>query len=216
MKQFIVLLVAIITFCTAVYGQVEEGASQPTALNFDEDQLLDRLAAIKPFKPEEGETSSGYAFVVTQEQFRNSLILLIKEKEKVDEVMADFVSAVALPFKDNTQLLTLTQWKDQESAKKFMQLRYELWCLTDEKDPSLITNVMYQEIDIAKGEKALLTRKTLVQTGKQKYPTTSFLSSRKHYVFECNLIGNYGDQEVKKIILQIWKIIKSEEKRGAR
>ena len=216
MKQFIILLVAIAAICTAAYGQAEETPSQSTAFNFDTDQLLSRLAILKPFKPERGEPGHGYAFVVQKEEFRNSLILLIKDKQKVDEIMVNFGHAVAFSFKGDTQLLTLTQWTDRESAKKFMKVRYELWRLTDEKDPSLITKVLYKEIDIAKGEKALLTRKTLGQARQQQYPTTSLLSSKKNYLYECNLIGNYNDKELKKLILQIWKIIESEEKEGTR
>jgi hypothetical protein len=216
MKQFIVLLVVFTSICTAAYGQGEEGTSQSPAFHFDHGQVLDRLATLKPFKTEKGEyEQEGSSFLVTQEDFRSSLVLLIKEQAKIDEIMANFRNAFAFSFKSGTKFLTLTQWIDPEAAKNFMNLRYELWRLTDEKDPSLIIDVQYQAIDLIKDEKALLTRKTLGQD-EQKYPTTSFLSSRKNYVFECNFIGNYNDQEVKKIILQIWKIIESEEKKGAR
>jgi hypothetical protein len=215
MKQFIFLLVVIITFCTTVYGQVEEGVSQSQAFHFDQDQLLNHLAALEPFKPEKGGEQEGSSFLVTQEDFRSSLVLLTKEQAKVDEIMINFRNAFAFSFKSGTKFLTLTQWIDHEAAKNFMNLRYELWRLMDEKDPSLVKDVQYQEIDLIKDEKALLTRKTLGQD-EQKYPTISFLSSRKNYVFECNFIGNYNDQEVKKIILQIWKIVESEEKKGKR
>jgi hypothetical protein len=214
MRQFIVLLIVFAAICTTAYGQVEEGTSQSTALNFDQDQLLNRLAALKPFKPEKGESESGYVFVVTQEEFKKSLVFL--SKEKVDEVIEGFVSAAAFSFKNDTQLLTLTQWIDQESARKFMKVRNELWHLTDEAYPSLIKNVLYKEVDIAEDEKALLTRKTLEQGEEKPKITTSFISSRKHYLFECNLIGDYTDSEVKKLILHIWKIIESEEKKGTR
>ena len=215
MKYCCVLLVLFASICTAAYGQAENGASQSSAFQFDQDQLLNRLAALKAFKTDKSEAGSEYAFVVTQEDFRSSLVLLIKEQEKVDKIMANFRNAFAFSFKSDTQFITFTQWTDHESAKNFMNLRYELWRLTDEKDPNLILDVQYQEIDLIKEEKALLTRKTLGQD-EQKYPTISFLSSRKNYVFECNLIGNYNDQEVKKLILQIWKIIESEEKKGKR
>ena len=55
MKQCIVLLVAIAFICTAAYGQDEEGGSQAAAFQFDQDRLLKRFAALKPFKPEPGE-----------------------------------------------------------------------------------------------------------------------------------------------------------------
>jgi hypothetical protein len=213
MKQFCVLLVAIASICTAAYGQVEETPSQSSAFHFDQDQLLDRLATLKPFKPEKGETNSGYAFAVTQEDFRNSLMFL--SKEKIDEVMGDFVSAVAFSFKDNTQFLMLTQWQDQEAAQKFMKVENELWRLKDEKYQHYIQEVVYEEIDIAKGEKALLTRKTLKQA-EQKQNVIIFVSARENHLFECTLIGRYRDSEVKKLILQIWKIIESEEKKGKR
>jgi rRNA-processing protein FCF1 len=213
MKTLIVLLVLIVSICTAAYGQVEETSSQSSAFHFDQDQLLDRLATLKPFTPDKGEPEPGYAFFVQQEEFRNSLIFLAKEK--VDEVMEDFVNAVAFSFKDDTQFLMLTQWKDQESARKFMRVENELWRLKDEKYQHYIQEVVYEEIDIAKDEKALLTRKTLKQS-EQKQNVTIFVSARKNYLFECTLIGKYQDSEVKKLILQIWKIIKSEEKRGAR
>jgi rRNA-processing protein FCF1 len=122
---------------------------------------------------------------------------------------------MAFAFRDNTQFLMLTQWKDQESAQKFMKVENELWRLKDEKYQHYIQEVVYEEIDIAKDEKALLTRKTLKQA-EQKQNVTIFVSARKNYLFECTLIGRYQDSEVKKLILQIWKIIKSEEKRGAR
>ena len=215
MKQFIILFVAVAFICTAAYSQGEEGASQPTAFHFDQDQLLKRFADLKPFKAEEGETDSGHAFAVTQEEFRNSLLLLIKEKEKVDEVMAKFDSAAAFVFKNDTQLLTLMQWTDPEYANKFMQLRYELWRLTDKAYQQYIKKVVYEEIDITKDEKALLTRKT-IQQGEQQQDVTTFISARGKYLFECTLIGRYKDGEVKKLILQIWKIIESEEKKGTR
>ena len=216
MKTLYILFVAVAFICTTAYGQIEEGGAQPTAFHFDHEQVLNRLAALKPFKTEKGEyEQEGHSFLVTQEDFRSSLVLLIKEQAKIDEIMANFRNAFAFSFKSGTKFLTLTQWIDPEAAKNFMNLRYELWRLTDEKDPSLIIDVQYQEIDLLKDEKALLTRKTLGQD-EQKYPTTSFLSSRNNYVFECNFIGNYNDKEVKKIILQIWKIIESEEKKGTR
>jgi hypothetical protein len=213
MKQFIVLLVAIITISTAAYGQVEKQASQTTAFNFDQEQLLNRLAALKPFKPEKGESASGYAFIVTQEDFRDSLIFL--SKEKIDEVMGNFVSALAFSFKDNTLFLILTQWKDRASAQKFMKVEDELWRLKDEKYQQYIKEVVYEELDITKDEKALLTRKTLKQ-GEQQQEVTTFVSAKKTYLFECTLLGGYEESKVRKLILQIWKIIESEEQKGAR
>jgi heme-degrading monooxygenase HmoA len=214
MRKILCLLVMLATIGTAAYGQVDEGTSQPTALNFDQDQLLNRLAALKPFKPEKGESESGYAFVVTQEEFKKSLVFL--SKEKVDEVIEGFVSATAFSFKSDTQFLMLTRWEDQESASNFMKIRNEQWHLTDEAYPSLIKNVLYKEVDIAEDEKALLTRKTLEQGEEKPKITTSFISSRKHYLFECNLIGDYTETEVQKLILQIWRIIESEEQKGVR
>jgi hypothetical protein len=215
MKQFIILFVAVAFICTAAYGQGEEGASQSQALHFDQDKLLKRFADLKPFKAEKGETDSGHAFAVTQEEFRNSLMLLIKEKEKVDEIMAQFDSAAAFAFNNDTQLLTLMQWANPEYAEKFMNLRYELWHLTDKTYQQYIKKVVYEEIYIRKDERALLTRKT-IQQGKQKQDVTTFVSAKGKYLFECTLIGEYSDSTVKKLILQIWKIIESEKKRGIR
>lgn len=213
MKAFCVLLVAIITMCTAAYGQGEEGVSQSPALQLNQDQLLNRLATLKPFKPDKGEAESEYAFVVTQEEFRKSLVFL--SKENVDEAMKGFVSAAAFSFKGNTQFLMLTQWQDQEAAQKFMRVEDELWRLKDKEYQQYIKQVVYKEIDITKDEKALLTRKTIKQ-GKQKQDVTIFVSAREKYLFECTLIGGYTDDEVKKLILQIWKMIESEKKKGAR
>jgi hypothetical protein len=213
MKQFIVLFVVFASICTAAYGQVAEGTSQPTVFTFDQDQLLNRLASLKPFKSERGESEPGYAFVVTQEEFKKSLIFL--SKEKVDAVMENFVNAAAFSFKDNTLFLMLTQWKDRASAQKFMKVEDELWRLKDEKYQQYIKEVVYEGLDIAKDEKALLTRKTLKQ-GEQQQDVTTFVSARKTYLFECTLIGRYKDSEVKKLILQIWKIIESEEQKGTR
>jgi len=213
MKQFIVLLIVFASICTAAYGQVEETPSQPTAFPFDQDRLLNRLASLKPFKPDKGESESGYAFVVTHEEFRNSLIFL--PKEKIDGVMEGFVSAAAFSFKSNTQFLMLTQWKDHESAKRFMGVEGELWSLKDKEYEQYIKEVVYKEIDITKDEKALLTRKTLEQTG-QKQDVTTFVSARRNYFFECTLIGSYEDNEVKELVLRIWKIIESEGKKGTR
>lgn len=216
MKTLIILLVLIASVCTAVYGQGEEKASQSTAFHFDHEQVLNRLAALKPFKSDKGEYEQERdSFLITQEDFRNSLILLIKEKEKVDEVMAHFDSAVAFSFKNDTQLLTLMQWTDPEYAKRFMKLRYGLWRLTDKAYQQYIKKVVYEEIDITKDERALLTRKT-IQQGEQKQDVTTFVSARGNYLFECTLIGDYTDSKVKKLILQIWKIIESEEKKGKR
>ena len=213
MKPIYVLLVAIITMCTAAYGQVgEEGARSP-AFQFDQDQLLKRLAALKPFKTDKGEVESRYAFIVTQEEFRKSLIFL--SQEKVDEAMEGFVSAAAFSFKGNTQFLMLTQWRDQESAQEFMRVEDELWRLKDKEYQQYIKKVVYEEINITNDERALLTRKT-IQQGKQKQDVTTFVSARETYLFECTLIGCYTDREVKKLILQIWKIIESEVKKGVR
>jgi hypothetical protein len=215
MKQCIVVLVAMVTLCTTAYGQGEEGASQSPApaLQFDQDQLLIRLATLKPFKPDKGQFQPGDAFVVNQEDFRSSLSFL--SEEKVDQIMENFGIAVAFLFKDDTQILILTQWKDDESAKKFMQLRYELWRLMDKKYQEYIKRVVYEEIDVADDEKALLTRKTLAQAG-QKQDFTRFVSTRKNTFFECTLIGDYNDRAVRKLVLQIWKEIESEDNRKAR
>jgi hypothetical protein len=216
MKQFIILFVAVAFICIAAYGQGEEGASQSKAFPFDHEQVLYRLAALKPFKIAKEEfEQAGYSFLVTQEEFRNSLMLLIKKKEKVDEIMASFDTAAAFAFKGDTQLLTLMQWADDESAHRFMQLRFELWRLTDEEYKQFLKKVAYEEIVITKDEKALLTRKTIQQGGQQQDVTT-FVSARGKYVFECTLIGGFTDREVKKLTIQIWEIIESEEKKGAR
>lgn len=213
MKQFIILLVVIAAICTVAYGQDEKGASQSAVFSFDQEQLLNRFSALEPFKPEKGETGSGHAFIVTQEDFRNSLLFL--SKEKIDEVMEGFVNAEAFSFKNDTQFLMLTQWRDPASAQAFMKVENELWRLKDEKYKQYIKKVVYKEIDVVKDEKALLTRKTLKQA-KQKQEATTFVSARENYFFECTLIGGYTDSEVKKLILQIWKIVESEEKKGAR
>ena len=129
--------------------------------------------------------------------------------------MGNFVSALAFSFKDNTLFLMLTQWKDRASAQKFMKVEDELWRLKDEKYQQYIKEVVYKELDITKEEKALLTRKTLKQ-GEQQQDVTTFVSARKNYLFECTLIGGYQESKVKKLILQIWKIIESEEQKRAR
>jgi hypothetical protein len=214
MKTFSILFVAIAFICTAAYGLGEEGASQSTAFHFDHGQVLNRLASLKPFKPDKGEyEQEGSSFLVTQEEFRNSLTFLAEER--ADEVMEDFSSAMAFSFKDNTQFLMLTKWKDQEAAQKFMKVEDELWRLKDKEYQQYLQKVVYEEIDITKDEKALLTRKA-IQQGEQKLDVTTFVSARGEYLFECTLIGGYTDDEAKKLILQIWKIIESEEKKGTR
>ena len=214
MKAFFILLAAVSFICTAAYSQVDEGVSQPTAFHFDHEQVLNRLAALKPFKSDQGEYEQERdSFLVTQEDFRSSLILL--SQERADEIMKDFGSAMAFSFRDNTQFLMLTQWQDQEAAQQFMGIEDEVWRLKDKAYEQYITKVAYKEIDITKDEKALLTRKTLKQR-EQTQDVTIFVSARGKYLFECTLIGGYTDSEVKKLILEIWKIIESEEKKGIR
>jgi hypothetical protein len=214
MKTFGILFMVVACICIAAYGQVEEGVSQPTAFQFDQDRLMNRLADLKPFKSEKGEfEQERSSFLVTQEDFRSSLILL--SQERADEIMKDFGSAMAFSFRDNTQFLMLTQWQDQEAAQQFMGIEDEVWRLKDKAYEQYITKVAYKEIDITKDEKALLTRKTLKQR-EQTQNVTIFVSARGKYLFECTLIGGYADSELKKLILEIWKIIESEEKKGAR
>lgn len=209
MKKILCLLVMIAAVCIAAYGQGEEGAAQSTAFQLDQDQLLKHFAALKPFTPEKGQPGPGYAFVVTPEEFRKSLLFL--SKEKADKMMESFVGAAGFSFKDNSQFLMLTQWKEPASAQAFMKIEEELWRLKDKQYQQYIKEVVYEEIDVAKDEKALLTRKTIEQAG-QRHDATIFVSARGNYLFECTLIGNYKDRKVKKFILQIWKIIESEEK----
>lgn len=199
-------------FITA-YAQCEELVLPFAITQFDKDQLLDRLAMLKPFQPGKGGAGQRSAFAVTKEEFRNSLLFL--SPEKTDGVMKDFGMAVAFSFKENTQFLILTQWRDSASAKNFMQLRHELWRMTDEQYQSHIKNVAYEELDIAKGEKALLSRKTIEQSG-QKQEVTTFVSARGTYFFECTLMGTYGENEVKKLVLQIWKIVEAVINKGVR
>jgi len=208
MKQFIILLVIIVSLCTAPYGQGEEGAAQSTAFQIDQNRLLNRFADLKPFKPDKGEPGPGNAFVVTSEEFRKSLLFL--SEEKADEVMESFVGAAGFSFKDNSEFLMLTQWKDPTSAQGFMKVEEELWRLKDKEYQQYLKEVIYGEIDITKDEQALLTRKTIEQVG-QRHDATTFVSARGNYLFECTLIGSYKDKDVKKFILQIWKIIESEE-----
>jgi hypothetical protein len=214
MKQFVVLLIAIAFICTAAYGQVEERASQSTAFHFDHGKVLNRLADLKPFKSEKGEyEQEKSSFLVTQEEFRSSLTFLAQEK--ADEIMKDFGSAMAFAFRDNTQFLMLTQWRDREAAQMFMKVEDELWRLKDKEYEQFLKRVVYEEIEITKDEKAFLTRKT-IQQGEQKQDVTTFISARGKYFVECTLIGGYTDREVKKLILAIWKIVESEEQKGKR
>ena len=211
MRRIFCLLVILATLCTVAYGQDEEGGAQSPApaFQFDQDQLLIRLATLKPFKPDKDQSLPGYTFVVTQEDFRSSLNFLAEER--VDQIMENFGVAVAFSFKNDTHFLILTQWQDHESAKQFMQIEQELWRFKDKAYQEYIKRVVYEEIDVADDEKALLTRKTLAQAG-QKQNVTTFVSARKNTFFECTLIGDYSDREVKKLILQIWKHIESEVK----
>jgi hypothetical protein len=214
MKAFFILFVAVFCICTAAYGQGEEGASPSTVFAFNQGQLVNRLATLKPFKPDKGEyEQERSSFLVTQEEFRSSLTFLAQES--VAEVMEKFGGAMAFSFKDNTQFLMLTQWQDQVAAQKFMRIEDELWRLKDKEYQQFLKKVVYEEIDITKDEKALLTRKT-IQQGERKQDVTIFVSAREQYLFECTLIGAYTDREVKTLILQIWKIIESEAKKGTR
>jgi len=213
MRRFFVLLVLLSLIGAATSGPAQEQAAPFAIAQFDKDRLLNRLADLKPFQAEKGRTVPGSAFPVTREEFRNSLLFL--SSEKTDEVMNAFGIALAFSFKDNTQFLILTQWRDQKSAERFMQVEGELWRLKDEEYKKYIKEVDYKDIEIASGEKALVTRKTLEQGG-QKKDVTSFVSARKAYFFECTLMGNYESSEVKKLILQIWKIVESEAKKVQR
>ena len=140
--------------------------------------------------------------------------MLFLAQEKVDAVMNDFGMAVAFSFKENTNFLILTQWQNNEAAKRFMVIAGELWRLKDKEYQQYITAVDYAELDIADGDKALVTRKTISQAG-QKQAVTTFISARKDYFFECTLLGTLPDNEVKKLIVQIWKIIESFTKKGS-
>jgi hypothetical protein len=211
MRHFFVLLVSLSLIGATTSGLAQEQAAPFAVAQLDKDRLLNRLADLKPFEAEKGGKVSGYAFPVTKEEFRNSLLFL--SSERTDEVMKAFGMALAFSFKDNTQFLVLTQWRDLASAKNFMAVRDELWRLTDEKYRSYIKDVTYEQLDIGAGEKALLTRKTIEQGGR-KQDVTTFISVRKDYFFECTLMGTYESSEVKKLILQIWKIVESEDKKG--
>jgi len=213
MKQFFVPLVFLTLIGATISGQAQEQAAPVAIAQLDKDRLLSRLAELKPFQAEKGGLGAGSSFPVTKEEFRNSLLFL--SPERTDEVMKDFGMAVGFLFKDKNQLLTLTQWRDHGSAKNFMQVRYELWHLTDDEYRGHLKNVNYEELDIGEGEKVLLTRKTLEQSG-QRRDITMFISARKAYFFECTLMGAYESSEVKKLILQIWKIVESEVKKGQR
>jgi len=211
MRTFFVLLVLVTIIGATTYGQAQ---APPFAITqFDKDRLMNQLATLKPFRSEKGGAGPGSAFFVKQEEFRDSLLFL--SPEKTDEVMKDFGMAVAFSFKDNTQFLILTQWRDQKSAQRFMQVESELWRLKDEEYKKYVKEVDYKDIDIAEGEKTLVTRKTIEQGG-QKRDVTTFISARKDYFFECTLMGSYNDSEVRKLILQIWKIVEAEAKKGMR
>jgi hypothetical protein len=213
MRKFFALLALATIIGAAVCARCEEPNPSIAIGQFDTGRLLNRLADLKPFQTEKGVSGLGDAFPVTKEEFRNSLLFL--SPERTDEVMKDFGMAVGFLFKDKNQFLTLTQWRDPESAKNFMQVRDELLRLTDEQYQNHIKNVTYEELDIAKGEKALLTRKTIEQNNAQQ-DITMFICARKDYFVECTLMGTYDDNEVKKLILQIWKIVESEAKKGMR
>jgi hypothetical protein len=213
MRHFFVLLVLLSLIGATTSGLAQEQAAPFAIAQFDKDRLLNRLADLKPFQAAKGGTVPGYAFPVTREEFRNSLLFL--SSERTDEVMKDFGMAIAFLFKGNTQFLILSQWQDQKSAEHFMQIEGELWRLKDEEYKKYIKEVDYKDIEIASGEKALVTRKTIEQGG-QKQDVTSFVSARKAYFFECTLMGAYERSEVKKLILQIWKIVESEAKKGTR
>jgi hypothetical protein len=213
MRQFFILMILLALIGATTAGLAQEQTVPFVVAQLDKDRLLNRLAELKPFQAEKGMAGPGYAFAVTSEEFRNSLLFL--SPERTDEVMKAFGMAVGFLFKDKNQLLTLTQWRDDGSAKNFMQVRYELWHLTDEEYRSHLKNVNYEELDIGGGEKILLTRKTLEQSG-QRQDITMFISARKAYFFECTLMGTYESSEVKKLVLQIWKIVESEAKKGVR
>jgi hypothetical protein len=213
MSKIFFLLALLTIIGTAAYAQTQEQAPPFAVAQFDKDQLLNRLATLKSFQSEKGGAGLGYAFPVTKEEFGNSLLFLAPEK--VNEVMKDFGMAMGFLFKDNTQFLTLSQWRDPESAKRFIQVDQELWRLKDAEYKEHIKDIIYKEIDIEKGEKAFLMRMTIEQHG-QKQNITTFISSRETFFFECTLTENYEDIEVKKLILQIWKIVEAEQKKGAR
>jgi hypothetical protein len=213
MRQFFVLLVFLTLIGTSTYVQAQEQTPPFAIAQLDKDRLLNRLAVLKPFQAGKEGAGLGYAFPVTREEFKNSLLFL--SPERTDEVMKAFGMAMAFSFRENTQFLILTQWRDLESAKKFMKVRDELWRLTDDKYRSYIKNVKYEPLDIGKGEKALLTRKTIEQGG-QKQDITTFISARNAYFFECTLMGNYENNEAKKLIIQIWKIVESEARKVQR
>jgi hypothetical protein len=212
MKIFMIIFIILAFVCPAVYGQSEKQTAPTATALIDKDKLLERLAVFKPFQSEKGGPGLGYAFFVTKEEFKDDLLFLAQEK--VDTVMNDFTMAVGFLFKDNDQFLTLTQWRNHESAKNFMKVRDELWRLTDAKYKQNITAADYVELAIAADEKALVTRKTISQAG-QKKAVTIFISARKDYFFECTLHGIYNDNEVKKLIVQVWKIIEPFTKKGS-
>jgi hypothetical protein len=213
MKTFFVFLILLAIIGGATYGQAQDQAVSFAVTPFDRDQVLSRLAVLKPFQSGKGGGGSGYALSVTKEEFRKSLIFL--PPEQTDAVMKDFGMAAAFSFKDDTQFLIITQWRDDESAKRFMGVEQESWRLKDKEYKQNIKDVTYTEIEIEKGEKASLTRRTLEQSG-HKLDVTTFISARKNYFFECNLIGKYEDDEVKKFVSQIWKIVEAEVKKGTR
>ena len=216
MRKFLVLFVLLGLIGLATTAHAQEQAPAPAVASFDKDRLLERLADVKPFQSEKGGAGSGYAFFVKKEEFRESLLFL--SPEKVDGVMKDFGMAVAFSFKDNTHFLILTQWRDNGKDLLgicLMKVRDEQWRLTDAAYKQYISGIDYKELDIAADTKALVTRKTISQTG-QRQPVTTFVSARKDYFFECTLLGMLPDDEVKKLIVRLWKIIEPFTDRAVR
>jgi hypothetical protein len=211
MRKFFALLVLAVIIGAAAYAWCQE-QNPPIAISqFDTDRLLNRLGDLKPFQAEKGGTSSGYVFPVSKEEFRNSLLFL--SSERADELMQDFGIALAFSFKQNTQFLILTQWRDGKSAERFMEVEGKIWRSKDNAYKQYIKELDYKDLEITAGEKALVTRKTIEQGG-QRQDVTSFVSARNAYFFECTLIGTYDDGEVRKLILQIWKTVESSTKKG--
>jgi hypothetical protein len=218
MRIFMILFIILAFVCPSVYGQSEKQTAPGATAPIDKEQLLERLAALKPFQSEKGGPGLGYALFASKEEFKESLLFI--PRDKADAVMKDFGMAVMFVFKerdkDNTQFLILTQWQDNEAAKRFMAIAGELWRLKDKEYKQYITAVDYEELDIAADEKAQVTRKMIAPVGQQKQALTTFISARKDYFFECTLLGSIPGNEVKKLIVQLWKIIEPFTRKGSR
>jgi len=205
MKKIIAVVLLAISFTfTSICAFAQEKSKPESFLSAKKYNLLESISKLETFS-----YANNSITPIDAETLKTGLTLL--PPERIDKALEGFKEAIAFFFNESSGvpaiILVFIELSDNNHAREFIKVEEEVLKAKDTAYKEYIKSSAYENLEIAAGETAFISRKVIAEDNSDR-EVTVIVAARGNYLIECNFLsGNQANDKMKKAVLDLWQVI---------